>query len=115
MLINTQGIDPASKSIVFSDGLNIDRCLDLQKLSTELGIKCSFGIGTFLTNDFTSSSTGEKSPAMNIVIKLASANNEPAIKISDEMGKHTGDKDLVKRVQGVLRQAEMDNKNQTNK
>lgn len=101
-----RGIDPATKSIVFSDGLNIDRCIQLLKLCQELDIKCSFGIGTFLTNDFKTSSTGDKSPAMNIVIKLSKANGQPAIKISDEMGKHTGDKELVKRVQDVLRAAE---------
>lgn len=96
-----------TKSIVYSDGLNIDRCLSLQRLSTELGIRCSFGIGTFLTNDFKRMSDPQvSSTAMNIVIKLTSANGEPAIKISDEMGKHTGDKDLVKRVQEVLKQAE---------
>jgi nicotinate phosphoribosyltransferase len=44
---------------------------------------------------------------MNIVIKLSSANGEPAIKISDEVGKHTGDKDLLRRVQDLLKQAEV--------
>lgn len=43
---------------------------------------------------------------MNIVIKLASANGQPAIKISDEVGKNTGDRDLVSRVQAVLKAAE---------
>lgn len=43
---------------------------------------------------------------MNIVIKLSTADGRPAIKISDEMGKHTGDKELVKRVQDVLKEME---------
>lgn len=101
-----KGIDPKSKSIVFSDGLNVDKCINLQKLCVELGIKCSFGIGTHLTNDFTKASTGVASPAMNIVIKLSSAAGQPAIKISDEVGKHTGDNDLLQRVQKVLLEAE---------
>ena len=49
----------------------------------------SFGIGTFLTNDFQSvSSHGkEKSKALNMVIKLASVDDKPCVKISDELTK----------------------------
>ena len=49
----------------------------------------SFGIGTSLTNDFYKlSSVGkEKSRALNMVIKLASLDGEPCVKISDELTK----------------------------
>lgn len=49
----------------------------------------SFGIGTFLTNDFRSLSSGgkEKSKALNMVIKLADVDGKPCIKISDEITK----------------------------
>lgn len=47
----------------------------------------SFGIGTSLTNDFQSLSKESKSKALNMVIKLASINGEPCIKISDELTK----------------------------
>lgn len=49
----------------------------------------SFGIGTSLTNDFKSLSSGgkEKSRALNMVIKLNSINGEPCVKISDELTK----------------------------
>lgn len=49
----------------------------------------SFGIGTFLTNDFTKVSTGgkEKSKALNMVIKLASIEGKPCVKISDDLMK----------------------------
>jgi len=80
------GIDPMSKVIVFSDGLNT-------KLATEIKeycvgkIKSSFGIGTYLTND-----VGVK--PLNIVIKISEVfvNGEwiSAVKLSDVIGKNMG-------------------------
>lgn len=53
------------------------------------GYVASFGIGTSLTNDFRSISSGgkEKSKALNMVIKLASVDNNNCVKISDELSK----------------------------
>ncbi len=81
-------IDPMSKTIIFSDGLNIEKAIIIQKYCAGK-IKCAFGIGTNFSNDV-------GAIPLNIVIKLWSiaanrnARRIPVVKLSDEPGKHTG-------------------------
>ena len=75
----SMNIDPMTKTIVFSDGLNIPKATELAKYFNGK-IKFSFGIGTDLTNDF-----GFK-PLQN-VIKMVSCNGNPVAKLSDSPGK----------------------------
>lgn len=73
--IKKYGVDPRTKVLLFSDGLDFDRAQDLYDYFKDKA-KVSFGIGTFCTND-----TCEK--ALNIVIKLQYVNGRPVAKLSD--------------------------------
>jgi nicotinate phosphoribosyltransferase len=83
------GIDPTTKTLIFSDGLDVGKALEISVYCRNK-IQCSFGIGTFFTSDF------ENSKALNIVIKLNDVNGIPVVKLSDSPGKATGDEDALK-------------------
>lgn len=69
------GVDPKTKLLLFSDGLDFDRAQDLYDYFKDK-TKVSFGIGTFCSND-----TCEE--PLNIVIKLQYVNGRPVAKLSD--------------------------------
>ena len=98
---NSLGITD-QKTIVFSDSLNIDLCIQYKAAAEAQGFVATFGVGTFLTNDFIHPSNEKKSIPLNIVIKLSSASGRPAIKISDNIGKNTGDAETVHKVKETL-------------
>lgn len=87
-------IDSTTKTIVFSDGLDVDKAIRVAE-HCKGKIRCSFGIGTHFTNDF-KDNNGNKSKPMNIVIKLRKCNGTEVVKISDEPGKATGDEDATR-------------------
>ncbi len=74
------GIDPLTKTLVFSDNLDLDKALALYRHFGER-ITVSFGIGTRLTCDIP-----QVNP-LNIVIKLVECNGKPVAKLSDSPGK----------------------------
>ncbi len=92
-------IDPVSKTIIFSDGLNpekVDRIVAYCK--GKIGM--SFGIGTDFTND-------AGLPPLNIVIKMSQAFPEggpwtDVVKLSDEPKKHTGTPEMIDLAQRLL-------------
>ena len=73
------GIDPTSKTAVFSDGLTFQNASKIQH-HFEGRIQTSFGIGTFLTNNCSFT-------PLQIVIKMIECNKKPVAKISDSPGK----------------------------
>ncbi|NDV80011.1 nicotinate phosphoribosyltransferase [Dysgonomonas sp. 511] len=83
-------IEPVSKTLVFSDSLNLETVKQI-KDHVAGRIHDTYGIGTFFSND-----VGAK--PLNMVIKLTDvkANKKDvkylkAVKLSDVSGKHTGD------------------------
>ncbi|MDM1045089.1 nicotinate phosphoribosyltransferase [Myroides sp. 1354] len=92
-------IDPLSKTIIFSDGLNPEK---VERIATycKNRIGMSFGIGTDFTND-------AGLPALNIVIKMTQAYPEggpwtDVVKLSDEPKKHTGTPEMIDLAQRLL-------------
>ena len=73
-------VDPASKTLVFSDSLTFDLMKALYRRFHER-VVVRFGIGTNLTNDL-----GYKPLA--IVIKMVGCNGQPVAKLSDDPGKN---------------------------
>jgi len=92
-------IDPMSKVLIFSDGLTVTEAVKIKEYCVGK-IKCSFGIGTHFTND-----VGETS--LNIVIKISEVFVKghwiPAVKLSDNVGKNTGDPKEVQLCKDILR------------
>ena len=72
-------IDPRTRHLVFSDGLDFSRALEISR-RFEGRTQTSFGIGTWLTNDVGGT-------PLSIVLKLVSCNGQPVAKISDTPGK----------------------------
>lgn len=101
-------IDPTTKTVVFSDGLDIDKAVAIHR-HCQGKIRDSYGIGTNLTNDLGVA-------PLNIVIKMAKCrmtSDKPwrkTIKLSDDKGKHTGDK---QELESCLRIFNLTNGNKT--
>ena len=83
------GIDPATKQVIFSNGLNIDRAIEIHKFVAGR-LQDSYGVGTNLTCDITNCKP------MNIVVKLTqcriteSREWHDCVKLSCDKGKTLG-------------------------
>ncbi len=94
----SKGVDPRERLIVFSDGLDADT-IERAYHHFKDKVRMSFGWGTNLTNDFIGCAPSDDvvlSP-ISIVCKVTSANGLPAVKLSDNPNKATGDKETIER------------------
>ncbi len=93
-------IDPQLKTIVFSDGLDVDKAVQVHK-HCKNRIRDSYGIGTNLTNDV-------GVIPLNIVIKMARCRPSSdrlwsnTVKLSDDASKHTGTPEEIEHCIRVL-------------
>ena len=73
------GIDPRTKTLLFSDSLDFERATKINKHFNGR-VNVAFGIGTYLSND-------TDVPALNIVMKPTFCNGQDVAKLSDAEGK----------------------------
>lgn len=76
------GIDPKTKTLLFSNSLDFERADELVKYVNGRA-KTAFGIGTWLANDL----EGSGVKPLNIVMKVVKCNGSDVVKLSDDDGK----------------------------
>ena len=96
-----RGEDPREKLVIFSDGLDVDKIVELQR---QFSGRCrvSFGWGTMLTNDFKGLVADDGLAPFSLVCKAVSANGRPTVKLSDNPNKAMGPADEVARYKRVF-------------
>jgi nicotinate phosphoribosyltransferase len=87
-----KGRDPRQKLLIFSDGLDVDSIEEAYR-HFDGRVRMAFGWGTNLTNDFEGCAPMDIPELMpiSLVCKVTSANGRPAVKLSDNPQKATGD------------------------
>lgn len=87
-----KGRDPRQKLLIFSDGMDVDS-IEQTYRHFHGRVRTSFGWGTNLTNDFRGcdpeGSVGLE--PISLVCKVTRVNGRPAVKLSDNPAKATGD------------------------
>ncbi|WP_116597803.1 nicotinate phosphoribosyltransferase [Primorskyibacter marinus] len=105
-----RGEDPTQKLVIFSDGLNEEKILELHAQFAGR-VRVSFGWGTLLTNDFRGLTKDDRLAPFSLVCKAISAEGRPTVKLSDNPNKAMGPAEEIaryKRVFGVGDQTRMD-------
>ncbi|WP_300619277.1 nicotinate phosphoribosyltransferase [Dokdonella sp.] len=94
----SQGRDPREKLLIFSDGMDVDS-IESTYRHFHGRVRMSFGWGTNLTNDFRGCApfAGGGLDAISLVCKVVEANGRPAVKLSDNPDKATGDRSEIAR------------------
>jgi nicotinate phosphoribosyltransferase len=92
------GRDPRTKLLIFSDGVDVDS-IEATYRHFHGRVRMSFGWGTNLTNDFRGCDPdgGHGLEPISLVAKVTSANGRPAVKLSDNPSKATGQPAEIER------------------
>ena len=85
----SHGIDPRTKTVVFSDGITVERAEAIHTYCAGC-VRDTYSISTYLTNNV----DGYVPP--NIVIKLVEVDGVQVVKLSDSPGKVVGDEEAVR-------------------
>ncbi|MDV7141364.1 nicotinate phosphoribosyltransferase [Tropicimonas sp. TH_r6] len=97
----SRGEDPREKLVIFSDGLDEDRIIDLHHRFNGR-VRASFGWGTLLTNDFMGLVPDDALRPFSLVCKAVAANGMPTVKLSDNPNKSMGPPEEVARYKRVF-------------
>ena len=95
------GIDPATKQVVYSNGLNVDKAIEIHKMCAGR-VQDSYGVGTHITCDIVGVEP------MNIVVKLTRGRItelrewHDCIKLSCDKGKTLGNPEKCRYIQSVV-------------
>jgi nicotinate phosphoribosyltransferase len=84
-----RGEDPRTKSVIFSDGLDV---AEIEALHSRFAgrVRVAFGWGTLFTNDFRGLVPGDALAPFSLVCKAVGANGRPTVKLSDNPAKALG-------------------------
>lgn len=102
-----RGEDPTQKLIIFSDGLDTKKIIELYS-QFKGRAKLSFGWGTLLTNDFRGLAPNDGLAPFSLVCKAVEANGHPTVKLSDNPKKAMGPKDQIERYKRVFDMGDQD-------
>lgn len=94
-LYENYSLDPREKTLVFSDGLDPDQAIAIQRYVGDRA-QTAFGIGTNLTNDL------DGIDPMDLVIKLDSVAGLPVCKLTDDPDKATGSLEERERCRHIV-------------
>ena len=97
----SRGEDPLTKLVIFSDGLDVDKIVDLH---TQFAgrVRVSFGWGTMLTNDFIGLVADDALAPFSLVCKAVAADGRPTVKLSDNPNKAMGPAEEIARYKRVF-------------
>lgn len=99
----SRGRDPRGKLVLFSDGLDVDDILALDK-AFRGRCRLGFGWGTLFGNDFRDCHPrgADDLAPISLVCKVTWANGRPAVKLSDNLAKPTGPAAEVARYRTIF-------------